>query len=210
MHVQLFLLVVLFLRRLINLTKGLQKPHHKKRLNKDARADLEAWSIFIEHFNGKGLIAKRNLVSSYSLHMYTDASNIGFGGFLGMQWFAHKWSSDWLKLHISVRELYPIVLALELWAEKLEHKHVKFHCDNSAVVYCINKQTAKDPGLMKLIRRLVVQALKFNIVFEASYIPTLKNVLADKLSRFQIAEFKKLAPQMEASPTDVSHLLQEP
>ncbi|XP_062593378.1 uncharacterized protein LOC134254854 [Saccostrea cucullata] len=32
-----------FLRRLIDLTKGLKKPHHRRRLTKDARADLEAW-----------------------------------------------------------------------------------------------------------------------------------------------------------------------
>jgi hypothetical protein len=35
---------------------------------------------------------------------------------------------------------------------------------------------------MKLVRRLVVQALIFNMRFEAVHIPGLKNVLADKLS----------------------------
>jgi hypothetical protein len=38
------------------------------------------------------------------LHMYTDASNIGFGdgGFIGTQWFVSAWPKSWLELHISV------------------------------------------------------------------------------------------------------------
>ena len=44
-----------FLRRLINLTIGLSKPYHHARLNSEARADLKAWQIFLDHFNGKAL-----------------------------------------------------------------------------------------------------------------------------------------------------------
>ena len=44
-----------FLRRLIDLTVGLKKPHHKRRLNKEARADLHTWSLFIDNFNGTSL-----------------------------------------------------------------------------------------------------------------------------------------------------------
>ena len=49
--------------------------------------------------------------------MYTDASNIDLGdrGFIGTQWFVSVWPKSWLELHISVRELYSIVLDLELW-----------------------------------------------------------------------------------------------
>jgi hypothetical protein len=36
-----------YFRRLIDLTKGLKKPHHKRRLSKEARADLAAWSLFL-------------------------------------------------------------------------------------------------------------------------------------------------------------------
>ena len=198
-----------FLRRLINLTKGIRRPHFKIRLNKEAKSDLKAWALFVDHFNGKGLIVQHKFETSQSLHMYTDASNLGFGGFLGTHWFYHGWTDSWLKLHISIREFYPIVLAVELWSQILRNKHVQFHCDNIAVVHCINKQTAKDVQLMALVRRLVVQALKYNIFFEAKHIPGLKNILADKLSRFQVSDFKRLAPEMDQTPTDVSHLMKD-
>jgi hypothetical protein len=199
-----------FLRRIIDLTKGIQKPHHKRRLTKSAKADLLAWSIFVESFNGKSVLQQHVFACSNSLHMYTDASNIGFGGFIGTQWFVSAWPKSWLELHISVRELYPIVLALELWAKEIQNKHIEFHCDNLAVVYSTNKQTEKDPHLMKLICRLVIQALHFNIFFSTRHIPGLRNVIADKLSRLQMDEFRRVAPYMDKEPTVVSHLVSNP
>jgi len=109
-----------------------------------------------------------------------------------------------------VRELYPIVLAVELWAKELQNKHIECHCDNLAVVYAINKQTAKDPHLMKLIRRLVIQTLRFNIFFSARHIPGLRNVIADKLSRLQMDEFRRVVPYMDKEPTVMSHLVSNP
>ena len=35
-----------FLRRLIHLTKGVVKPHHRIRLNNQARLDLRVWDDF--------------------------------------------------------------------------------------------------------------------------------------------------------------------
>ena len=43
-----------FRRRIIDLTRGLQKPSHHRNLNKEARADLHAWAIFVKQFNGRG------------------------------------------------------------------------------------------------------------------------------------------------------------
>lgn len=141
---------------------------------------------------------------------YTDASKVGFGGFLGTHWFVSTWPKPWLDLHISVRELYPIVLAVELWANEMQNKYIEFHCDNLAVVFAINKQTAKDQFLMKLIRRLVIQALRSNIVFKAKHIPGLQNTIADKLSRLQMAEFRRIAPYMDKECTEISHLVNNP
>ena len=41
-----------FLRRLIDLTRGVHKPHHHLRLNHEAKADVAAWKLFIDTFNG--------------------------------------------------------------------------------------------------------------------------------------------------------------
>ena len=136
-----------FLRRLINLTRGLKCQNHVCRLNKEAKADLKVWEIFCAQFNGKCIVLPSYWETSQTLHMYTDASNIGFGGYLGSKWFAQEWSQDWLQYHISVRELFPIVAALEVWGELLRNRKIHFHSDNMAVVYVINKKTSKDKFL---------------------------------------------------------------
>jgi hypothetical protein len=86
------------LRRLIDLTIGLSKPHHYRRLNKEARSDIQAWLIFVESFNGKCLFLSDRWGTSEQLNLYTDASNIGFGGLFRKHWFAIKWPTDWLKI----------------------------------------------------------------------------------------------------------------
>ena len=60
---------------------------------------------------------------------------------------------------------------------------------------------------MKLIRRLVIQPLRFNIFFSAWHIQGLRNVIADKLSRLQMDEFRRVAPYMDKEQTVISHLV---
>lgn len=90
--------------------------------------------------------------------------------------------------------MFPIVLALELWAYQLQNQCIILHSDNIAVVAIINKQSSKEQTLMALVRRLVVQSLKYNIMFKAEHLSSLQNDLADKLSRQQISGFLHLFP----------------
>ncbi len=78
-----------------------------------------------------------------------------------------------------------------------------FHSENMAVIYIINKQTSKDPHIMRLVRIFVVACMKYNIIFKAVHIQGHKNVLADLLSRFRFQEFRKKAPFMHDHPTTV-------
>lgn len=92
-----------FLRRLCDLTIGLTRPYHHRHLNSEARADLKAWSIFLNCFNCKSLFLSDHWENSVSLQLYTDASNIGFGGYLGNQYFSGVWPKAWEAYHITVK-----------------------------------------------------------------------------------------------------------
>lgn len=113
-----------------------------------------------------------------------------------------------LSYHKALQELFPIVLALEIWGEYLQNKCVKSYCDNQAVVYIINNQTRKDPSIMKLVRRFVVLILKYNILFHALHIEGVQNIAADQLSRLQITQFKNTFPYMDKYPTAVTSAMQ--
>lgn len=62
-----------FLRRLCDLTIGLTRPYHHRHLNSEARADLKAWSIFLNCFNIKSLFLSDHWENSVSLQLYTVA-----------------------------------------------------------------------------------------------------------------------------------------
>jgi hypothetical protein len=52
----------------------------------EARADLNAWSVFIQSFNGKSVFLSDNWISSDHLKLFTDASgNIGYAAVFGEQ-----------------------------------------------------------------------------------------------------------------------------
>ena len=56
---------------------------------------------------------------------------------------------------------------------------------------------------MTLIRRLVVCAMKSNILFHAVHVPGLLNPLADALSRQDMVKARLLAPTLSEAATQV-------
>ena len=77
-----------FLRRLIDLTKGVKFPHHFIRLNKSSKADLGLWQSFLDNFNGRSFFLNDAWHDLLSLNLYTDAAgSLGYGGIFGSEWF---------------------------------------------------------------------------------------------------------------------------
>ena len=143
-------------------------------------------------------------LSNEALHLYTDASGaFGYAAVLGSQWFNGPWHENWLLENITIKEFYPIVASVEVWASYFANKKIVLHTDNQALVYVINATTSKDKRLMILVRKFVLQCMCYNILFKAEHLPGSSNVLADHLSRQQVAAFKKLAPWAEPSPVVV-------
>ena len=199
-----------FLRRLIDLTRGITKAHHFIRLRHEVKEDLRVWLSFLSSFNGKSFFLNEVWCNSNKLNLFTDASgSIGFGAIFGSEWCYGKWPDNWLHRNIAILEFYPIVLSLCLWGYKVQNHSVLFFTDNESLVHVINKQSCRDKSLMFFVRKLVLVCLKHNILFKAKHIPGIKNKLADCLSRFQVPTFKQLAPaHMNLCPTDIPLHLQ--
>lgn len=119
-----------FLRRLHDLTKGHSCPKFRITLNSEARADLQAWFNFVSNYNGKSCFLFQKWISSDVLKLYSDAAGVhgGFAAVFGSKWFVGEWPPDMKDLHITIKELYPIVLAIEIWGKTLEN-HKRFVYD---------------------------------------------------------------------------------
>ena len=150
-----------FLRRLIDLTKGIQKPHHHIRLSKGAKLDILLWLRFLDEFNGKSFFFSDVWEISDTLHLYTDANgSIGFGAVFGYHWLQDLWPEMWKTFNIAFLELFPIVIAIHVWGSLMADKRIIFFSDNAAVVHVINKQTSKHQDIMVLLRDLVLSCLR--------------------------------------------------
>ena len=145
-----------FFRRLIDLTKGIQKLHHHIRLPKGAESDILIWLRFLEDFNGKSFFFNDIWETSHTLHLYTDAAgSIGFGAVFGCHWLHGLWPEMWKTFNIAFLELFPIVLAVHVLGALMANKRIIFFSDNAAVVDIVNKQTSTHKDIMGLLRDLV-------------------------------------------------------
>jgi hypothetical protein len=114
-----------------------------------------------------------------------------------------KFPLEWTNFNICVLELYPILLALQLFATQMANTHIIIHSDNKAVVEVLIHKTTKHPQMLTLLRQLVLHCLKHNILFTAQHIPGKLNVLPDALSRSIHTSQMLQAHSMDPHPTPV-------
>ena len=193
-----------FLRRLIDLTRGVRKPTHHVRLTKESKYDLQVWLNFLRSYNGKSFFLGSRWYTSKTLKLFTDAAgSLGYAAIFGKQWFFGEWPAVWKTFNISILEFFPIVLASEIWGPLMRNKCIVFFSDNQAVVEIINKQTSKDRSIMVLLRHFVLSTLKYNILFHAKHIASCINRKSDALARLHVEKFRLLAPSAEPQLTPV-------
>lgn len=134
-----------FLRRLIDLTRGIRKPTHHVRLTKECKNDLNVWLEFLSVYNGKSFFLGSRWATSKNLNLFTDAAgSLGYAAIFGKHWCFGEWPSAWKQFNITILEFFPIVLAIEIWGPLMRDKCIVFFSDNQAVVEIINRQTSKD------------------------------------------------------------------
>ena len=199
-----------FLESIRLLTKGLRKPHYKKRLTHQAKSDLRVWQTFLEHYNGVTLYKEELFISPGVVHIYTDASqSVGLGAVLGNCWFALQWPSTWwCQQNITLLEFMPILLAVLSWRDILKNKAVIFHSDNQSLVHVINHQRSEEDLVRVILRNFILALLTNNILVRAQHVIGSVNKKADALSRNMFEQFHSLHPTAHQMPSPTPALPQ--
>ncbi|KAJ1184490.1 hypothetical protein NDU88_001296 [Pleurodeles waltl] len=166
------------------------------------------WVSLLESFNGIPLQVWREW--EWDAQLFSDAAgSSGFGLYWEGRWCAEEWPQEWKQggRSIAFLEFVPLIVAVCLWGAELSHSLVLFRVDNLAVVQTVNRQSAREAGLLQLLRVFVLQCLRNDIQFSAKHVPGVHNDIADALSRSQWERFHGLTTGPNERGPIVNHPL---
>ena len=147
-------------------------------LPREVRRDLSWWMVR-DHL----LTGVRFGTPAPDLHLYSDASCLGWVAHLLDQHVSVVWSDQEKLMHINLLEMKALFLGLQAFREDVIGHHVTAMCDNSTVVAYVNKQGSTiSRALCLLASRLLRWTESLDIHLDARYLPGQANVLADLLS----------------------------
>ena len=196
-----------FLRRLIDLSMVAKQLDHYLRISRDACSDIEWWVHCCLLWNGVSMMRSVSCGHT-SAEVTSDASGSrGCGAFAGPSWFKLQWPSSYSDVHISAKELVPIVIAAVVWVEGWRGTNVRVWCNNIAAVSTINHGLSSNSDVMHLARCLTFIRAKFEFELLASNLPGVRNPIADALSRNRMDSFHSLLPQADIVPTAIPEAL---
>ncbi len=199
-----------FLRRMIDLSTTVRERHHHIPLRSGFKSDLQWWALFMGGWNGIGMMSSLSRATP-TVTVTSDASgNWGCGAFLASgEWFQCEWQGVWEDVHITAKELLPIVIACALWGADWRGKTVKCLCDNAAVVAIIRSGRSKHAVVMHLMRSLSLFAAVHGVALVAEHLPGKQNEAADALSRGNLSLFFRQVPTAARESTLIPQELLE-
>ena len=208
-----------FLRCMINLSKGVKELHHNIRLNKSFKLDLQSWACFLPVWNGFSMMKEvHRYRSSATVTCTSDESGRqGCGAYSSSgDWFQLEWPEAWREVHITIKELLPVVVAVATWGKQWQGRNICCRCDNAAVVAILNSGSSKEKWAMHLMRSLFFFQAIFDISLVAERIPGAENGPAgaengpaDALSRSDASSFLSQVRSAPHEPTAVRDDLQQ-
>ena len=129
---------------MIDLSTVAKKPHPKIQLNKPFHSDLW-WDTFLEDWNRACLcqplphpslrcpdVGCRRKLGLWCLHLYWKVAPAGVAGVVKA-------------VHITAKELAPIVVVCALWELAWKGNTVCCQCNNTAVVAILHSSSSKHP-----------------------------------------------------------------
>jgi len=169
-------------QRVLDLLRSVRRPHHKIRLSKDVKDDIQWWLTILDHTNSSPIPQKTTPVVT----VFTDASQVGAGIVSEQDWAYIDWDNDLPRMkskHVNIKETIAVIAAAYRWAPQWQNKIVVVYTDNMTARAAINKGRCHDNETMTHIRILYWIAHFYNFSIRCEHIKGSHNVEADAVSR---------------------------
>tara|TARA_R110002050_G_scaffold144342_1_gene269807 strand:- start:1280 stop:3160 length:1881 start_codon:yes stop_codon:yes gene_type:complete len=152
-------------------------------ITEKALEEVSFWSSHLHHWNGRSL-----LPSPPSVRIFTDACNFGWGVSQvseGVEiWHSFgSFSEEQLSLHINLKELLTVSLAVKSDPERFKGQTIEALLDNTVAISYINGKGGRIPALSVIAEDLWNLILSLGSNISARHISGVRNVRADALSR---------------------------
>ena len=173
---------------LLNATRGLSKPFHKRKVSSKLALACVEFADFLVEWNGYSPINDYLRPMTHPLH--TDASGGAAGGGAyfqaGRQHHYSRHTRKQRKAPIAYLELYAVYIALLREGSRWRGAIVPVLCDNQTIVQVLKKGRSSSANINDLLRKVLLHCLHLDIVLDVYWISTHDNEIADALSRFQL------------------------
>ncbi len=185
-----------FLRQMIELSKCVHELHYRVRLNAGWNGACPMSSL--------GHQKPQVTLTSDASGSWGCGASTSNG-----EWFQLQWPGSWDGIHITAKELLPIVVGAAVWGSVWEGSTVLCLCDNAAVVAIVNSGRSKMDRAMHLMRCLSFFLARWGISLVCRHVPGSLNGAADALSQNAFPSFQRLVPGASITPTVIpDNLLQ--
>lgn len=183
-----------------------------RRLTQGARADLLWWQeLLIPDFNGTLLLTD---TGRPVYHLFTDASDLGIGGFFyrgdvaqsdwrsalplpQAQAFARARTANELDHHINVTEIVAVAVAVATWAHRWHHATLVIHTDNTTAQAGFTSGYTRVGPATESIRSTLLRCAALDIRIHCVRVTSAANGLADALSRLDWPTVANLCPNWQ-------------
>ena len=191
--------------------------HTKIYLDELAIINLKWWLFAFKHLNGIPLTWIFSNPKEYHEIIWTDAALLqdtitgGMGGFTksGLafqlsisQTLASTVAKVRSGLDIKLFETLAVYVMIKLLAPQLRYKNIRIYCDNSTTVSSVVKKRGplNRRDIHYIIDKICMLAVEYRFRFWIDIIEGKKNILADRLSRFE-----PLVPAHGMDPTKLKY-----
>ena len=188
-----------------------RRAGRKYKLTAEFQLDITWWRENMEKMNHHGFPFLTDCPPAVmEFQLATDASDKGFGGRFGNEWFSYPWMhGEAERFPIAYRELYAVVVAVGIWGHHFSGRIIHFLNDNTNTIIAAKKASSRNHDMMHLLRILHSMCVDFGMHVWFDYINTVDNNIADALSRLEFDRFFKLLPTANPSPTPLRRPMPE-
>ena len=179
-----------YLRYIYDRCNKMSKRHHKTRITKEIKEELDWW---MEAANKFICVVPIKSQRSSFVSVASDATLESLGAVvydsIKSLWFYSdykSWPLDVQDLPITYKEVLAVFPVFLTHAPSWRGKLIHLHMDNKPGVSILNKGTCKNLVVMRYLKIIGILCKQFDIIFKAFFYSGKDNFISDALSRIHL------------------------